>query len=1050
MRTVLLDKIKSYFLIILLLGFAFFPYGKIQSAVTMTVDDPTDTVADNGLCSITEALFNGVTGDQSGSIDCPAGDATHTILEITTDISLSSEWPFSLGFGYSLGGGMNITVNGNNHTISSNPVNQHGIWRLVGNYNYIFNDITFIGGNAEDADVDLTKGGAMAIYAANSVTFNNVVFDGNGAADGGALFIRKDSAITTTVEINDSTFTNNITTNSGGAINIIDSALTINNSTFENNKSNFGGQGGNIYLDDTNTEITNSYFTGSGVSNGVLDGGAIFATSSSSNSLDINSSTFDSIYSTSSGSVVALDSNIVLSVINSTFFGNIGPSASVFSFNGTGNSISISHNTFVGNNPNSGSSEIESADVQTSAVIENNIFTESGTGDVCGGDFTNFTFTNNISDTEDLDCSLTNSSPTGIASNLSISGGNIKTISLASLSSAIDSAVAGSLGCPSEDARGYPRPYGSVCDVGAYEYTGGASFVLTESGGSTTVGEDSATDSYEIYLGKGPSDSVVVDFLTTDPDINISPSSLTFTTLNWFLPKTVTVSYDDNNDDDGDRIETISHTVSTSDTEYSLITPSDVSVNIIDNDEASSGGYSSGSSVTVINPTPVIPNIPPEVIFGCINPLAQNYNPSATQSDGSCTFPLPVIGCMDMNALNYNQEATISGLCEYSPVIVLGCTNPIALNYNSLATEDDNTCEFLIEEEIEEENNLPTVDSNNLNNQYYPINNSKDNLNSLVLGISEILDGSEKTAVGVAVAGAILPLVSIIVSNPATLVSLPVRIWNLIPTLLGFKRRRRPWGTVYDSVTKQPLDPVYVTLLDESGNEVSTTITDLDGRFGFLVPPGKYKIVVKKTDYVFPSVKMSGKNQDDLYGGLYFGEEIYINGEEDLVIRNIPMDAVNFNWNEFEKSNKGLLKFYSNFDLFLAKLSSILFVAGFIISMVMVAISSLLINYLLVGSYVLVLVVRLLGVRVKSPGYIFDQNKNPLSFGLVRVFSSLLNKEVAHGVIGKSGKYYVLTPKGEYYMKVFKKTGEDSYQEVLETQPFKVKSGFINKNIKIN
>lgn len=1042
----ILNKIGFYFSLLLVLSLGFFPLSKIQSAVTMTIDDPTDTVADNGLCSITEALLNGINGDQSGSVDCPTGDASHTILEVTIDIELLSEWPAVPDSGYSLAGSANVTLNGNNHIISSNPTNQHGIWKLVGNYDYVFNDITFYGGNAEDSDPDITKGGAMAIYAANTVTFNNVTFDTNTAADGGALFIRKDSAPTTTVNINDSRFVGNITTNSGGAIYAIDSILNISNTTFENNKSNFGGQGGHIYLDDTDTEIINSTFDGMDLLNGVISGGAIYATASSSNTLDISASTFDSLYAASSGSVVALGSNIILDIVNSTFFENAGPSASVISFDGTGNSASISYNTFVGNSPGSGPSEIESADVQTSVILENNIFTGSSTGDICGGDLTNFIFTNNVSDTDDADCSLTNSSPTGIDS--SLTGTGVKTIALNSPSSAIDSGIIGTLGCPAEDARGSARPYGAACDVGAYEYTGSPSFIISESGGSTTVGEDGTTDTYSIYLGKEPTDDVVISISSADPNLIISPNTLTFTSLDFDTPLVVTLSYNDNNNNEGDRVIIVNHSVSTSDTDYSLISPSDVSVTVLDNDESSSGGSSSGSSVTIVNPTPVNPPAP-EVFPGCINPLALNFNPSANKSDGSCTFPIPEIGCMDSSALNYNPDAEVPGFCQYQPVVVLGCTNSMAINYNSSANEDDGSCQFLDEEDLPIENDVEIEDNNSIIEDSN-INNLKDDLNFYVLGISNFVNESRDAAVTVATLGAILPIVSAIVSNPATVLSFPIRLWNLVPTLLGFKRRRRPWGTVYDSVTKQPLDPVHVTLLDESGKEVATTITDLDGRFGFLVPPGKYKIFVKKTDYVFPSIKMTGKNTDELYADLYFGEEIYINGEEDLVIKNIPMDAINFNWNEFEKSNKGLLKFYSNFDLFLAKLSSILFVAGFIISIIMVAISSLLINYLLVGFYVLVLIVRLLGVRVKSPGYIFDQNKNPLSFGLVRVFSSLLNKEVAHGVIGKSGKYYVLTPKGDYYMKVFKKTGEDSYQEVLQTDQFKVKSGFINKNIILN
>jgi len=124
-----------------------------------------------------------------------------------------------------------------------------------------------------------------------------------------------------------------------------------------------------------------------------------------------------------------------------------------------------------------------------------------------------------------------------------------------------------------------------------------------------------------------------------------------------------------------------------------------------------------------------------------------------------------------------------------------------------------------------------------------------------------------------------------------------LRMFTGLLTSLGVRRRRKPWGTVYDSVTKQPLDPVYVVLQDLEGNEIQTCITDLDGRYGFLVGPGKYKIVAHKTNYKFPSEKLRGKTSDEVYSDLYFGEEIEIKEYGEVLIKNIPMDPINFDWN---------------------------------------------------------------------------------------------------------------------------------------------------------
>jgi hypothetical protein len=48
---------------------------------------------------------------------------------------------------------------------------------------------------------------------------------------------------------------------------------------------------------------------------------------------------------------------------------------------------------------------------------------------------------------------------------------------------------------------------------------------------------------------------------------------------------------------------------------------------------------------------------PLDPINGCTDPSAINYNPEATNDDGSCTYP--VEGCTDPDAINYNPDALL-------------------------------------------------------------------------------------------------------------------------------------------------------------------------------------------------------------------------------------------------------------------------------------------------------------------------------------------------------------------------------------------------------
>lgn len=75
-------------------------------------------------------------------------------------------------------------------------------------------------------------------------------------------------------------------------------------------------------------------------------------------------------------------------------------------------------------------------------------------------------------------------------------------------------------------------------------------------------------------------------------------------------------------------------------------------------------------------------------ISGCMDGSADNYNPDATVSDGSCEYR----GCTDPNSLNYDAAAnTDDGSCIE---IISGCTCRASSNYDSSANSDDGSCVY--------------------------------------------------------------------------------------------------------------------------------------------------------------------------------------------------------------------------------------------------------------------------------------------------------------------------------------------------------------------
>jgi len=274
------------------------------------------------------------------------------------------------------------------------------------------------------------------------------------------------------------------------------------------------------------------------------------------------------------------------------------------------------------------------------------------------------------------------------------------------------------------------------------------------------------------------------------------------------------------------------------------------------------------------------------------------------------------------------------------------------------------------------------------------------------------------------------------------------KLWGALLSLLGIKKRSKPWGTVYDSVTKQPLDPAYVLLTDGAGKEIATDITDLDGRFGFLLPLGTYYMTANKTHYEFPSKRLAGKNYDEVYSNLYFGGPLQVTGPYNALIQNIPMDSTGFDWNEFAKKDQKLMKFYSRHDLLIARITNIFFIIGSIIAILSAIVLPGPYNVIIAGTYGVVLLLRIVGPRQRAYGTASLRDGTPLSYAIVRVFNAS-NREILHTVCDKYGRYLALVPNGDYIFTIEKKTGEDTYENVYTSSSVSVRKGILKERVRI-
>lgn len=433
-----------------------------------------------------------------------------------------------------------------------------------------------------------------------------------------------------------------------------------------------------------------------------------------------------------------------------------------------------------------------------------------------------------------------------------------------------------------------------------------------------------------------------------------------------------------------------------------------------------------------------------QIIKGCTDPNATNYNPLANTDNGTCKYKnTPIYGCTDINAINYNPAAIINdNSCLYKDNHV----DPIYICSDGLDNDGDGNVDYPTDPgcvsayDNTEENPGPIKD---------PVKDpTSDPINPITTPTSGFPFTNIKSLSAIA-----KPLAVIITSLGliATIPGVALRIINII-IAIPFRRKRRPYGVVYDAETKQPLDPVYVTVYDATTNkQIDTKITDIHGRYGFLLPVGTYRMSAQKTHYQFPSQKNAHAQSDGVYDDLYFGDVFSITNENSnmAVTLNIPMDKLENDWNQEEKKRMGLFDWFTRNTKLWATISLILFIVGFAFSVFALTVYPTAWNIIVFILYVIFTILQVLGVRPITTGTVTDRFGKALPHSIVRVWNAHLGTQIAQRVTNDKGQYYLLVAKGEYYLTVDVKNASGGYDRVLTTETMSVKQGIINKDLKI-
>lgn len=262
------------------------------------------------------------------------------------------------------------------------------------------------------------------------------------------------------------------------------------------------------------------------------------------------------------------------------------------------------------------------------------------------------------------------------------------------------------------------------------------------------------------------------------------------------------------------------------------------------------------------------------------------------------------------------------------------------------------------------------------------------------------------------------------------------------PILVLFRKKRKKFGVVYDSMTKKPIDLAILRLYRSEDNKlIQTKVSDKQGRYAFIVNPGKYYIKVFKKEYKFPTIILKEQKEDTLYIDLYHGEDIEAT-EKTTIIPNIPLDP-----EKEQKPAKKVLAVYT-----LRKVQKFLALLGPLATLIVLLIKpSVLWLALLVLHILLFILFRRLAMpsKPKSWGMVADKNsKKPLSRAVIRLYDSKYNKLLETQVTDNQGRYGFLAGKNIYYITAERNGYEtEKTEEIAQKKP---EGEAITRNLLLN
>lgn len=277
--------------------------------------------------------------------------------------------------------------------------------------------------------------------------------------------------------------------------------------------------------------------------------------------------------------------------------------------------------------------------------------------------------------------------------------------------------------------------------------------------------------------------------------------------------------------------------------------------------------------------------------------------------------------------------------------------------------------------------------------------------------------------------------------------------WNFIrylqflftePLVWFLRRKKKGWGVIYNSITKNPIDLAVVRLYGKKdGKLLQSKVTDQRGRYNFLVESGEYYLEASKPGLEFPSKILKDAREDSKYTDIYTGQTILVApNQAGAIIVNIPLDQ-----KDAILSDRQVLSrhYWRNFRKSVSVIGPVAAIISFIISPVLVTGIFVILHLALYALF------RRLawGEKPKRWGVVYSKKANkPLSKVVARIFSPEYNKMLEAQVTDRYGRYGFLAGNNVYYLTA-EKEGFSAYRSENIDLSRKRRDEIISKDINL-